>query len=187
MPRSGARAEAGYAWAHLQRPGLYIAIGLPADANSLVVVLTIRALMPRLRAAAGEEARRRVLRLISELFSAERTDQREPPGALSTPDLAALDVGARGLPEFDIFDDTYRTKSPPRRSHVGKEIIDRIRWNNIAVDVDGVILFQDCCSVGPQNVSGRIKSLAIHPVEGNGVLAGAADGGVWQTQDGGGT
>jgi len=55
------------------------------------------------------------------------------------------------------------------------------------VDVDGVILFQDWCSVGPQNVSGRIKSLAIHPVEGNGVLAGAADGGVWQTQDGGGT
>jgi hypothetical protein len=86
VPRSGARAEAGYAWAHLQRPGLYIAIGLPADANSLVVVLTIRALMPRLRAAAGEEARRRVLRLISELLSAERTDQREPPGALSTPD-----------------------------------------------------------------------------------------------------
>jgi hypothetical protein len=34
VPRSGAHAEAGYAWAHLQRPGLYIAIGLPADATS---------------------------------------------------------------------------------------------------------------------------------------------------------
>ena len=72
VPRSGARAEAGYAWAHLQRPGLYITIGLPAGANALVTVLTFRALMPKLRAAADEAARRRVLELIGVLLSPGR-------------------------------------------------------------------------------------------------------------------
>jgi photosystem II stability/assembly factor-like uncharacterized protein len=187
VPRSGARAEAGYAWAHLQRPGLYIAVGLPAGANALVTVLTIRALMPRLRAATDEAARRRVLELIGELLSPGPAGRTEAADAVAALDMAGLDVGARGLPEFDIFDDIYPPMSPPWGKNLGKEIIERIRWNNITVDVDGVILFQDWCSVGPRNVSGRIKSLAIHPVEGNGVLAGAADGGVWLTQDGGGT
>jgi photosystem II stability/assembly factor-like uncharacterized protein len=49
------------------------------------------------------------------------------------------------------------------------------------------VWFNEWLSIGPRNVNGRIKSLAIHPVEGNGLLVGAADGGVWRTQDGGGT
>jgi hypothetical protein len=40
-------------------------------------------------------------------------------------------------------------------------------------------------SQGPVNINGRIKSLAIHPTNGNIVYAGAADGGVWKTTNGG--
>ena len=39
---------------------------------------------------------------------------------------------------------------------------------------------------GPTNFSGRIKSLAIDPSDGMTLYAGAADGGVWKTADGGG-
>lgn len=39
--------------------------------------------------------------------------------------------------------------------------------------------------VGPRNINGRIRCLAIHPTNGNILYAGAADGGVWKTVDGG--
>jgi photosystem II stability/assembly factor-like uncharacterized protein len=186
VPRSGARAQAGYAWAHLHRPGIYVAIGLPAGANALAALLTLRALMPRLRAAKDKAGRRRVLGLIGQLLSGKRAGRGRAAAAIAGMDLAALDVGIR-LPEFDLFDDICPPTLPPWGKNVGKEIIQRIRWDDVAVDVDGLVLFQEWCSVGPRNVSGRIRSLAIHPVEGNGLLAGAADGGVWRTQDGGAT
>jgi hypothetical protein len=37
---------------------------------------------------------------------------------------------------------------------------------------------------GPNNFSGRIKSLAIHPSDGQIIYAGAANGGVWKSTDG---
>lgn len=40
-------------------------------------------------------------------------------------------------------------------------------------------------SVGPRNINGRIKSLAIHPTNNQVLYAGGADGGVWKTTDGG--
>ena len=187
VPRSGARAEAGYAWAHLAtaRPlhrdriagrrkwACHGADDSCADAAAACG-----------RRRSGAATRARTHRRAAVAAPRGATELADAAAAL---DMARLDVGARGLPEFDIFDDICPPTSPPWGKNLGKEIIERIRWNDITVDVDGVILFQDWCSVGPRNVSGRIKSLAIHPVEGNGVLAGAADGGVWRTQDGGGT
>lgn len=40
-------------------------------------------------------------------------------------------------------------------------------------------------SVGPRNINGRIKALAIHPTNGAILYAGSAGGGVWKTSDGG--
>ena len=39
--------------------------------------------------------------------------------------------------------------------------------------------------VGPRNINGRIKCLAIHPANGQILYAGSASGGVWKTIDGG--
>jgi len=183
VARSGTNAESGYAWAHLQRPGLYVAIGLPADAGAFAALSALRALMPRVRAEPDKAARRRVVALISELLSPERPGR--GAAALGGPDFGRLDIGARGLPEFDLIDDLC--PPPSWVDPIGKQVLERIRWSDLAVDLDSLVWFQGWCSVGPSNVSGRIKSLQIHPVEGNGVLAGAADGGVWRTQDGGGT
>ncbi len=41
--------------------------------------------------------------------------------------------------------------------------------------------------LGPWDISGRIKCLAIDPIDGNIVYAGSASGGVWITEDGGQT
>jgi photosystem II stability/assembly factor-like uncharacterized protein len=41
--------------------------------------------------------------------------------------------------------------------------------------------------IGPRNVNGRVKSLAVHPTDPNTVYAGAASGGVWKSVDGGQT
>lgn len=40
-------------------------------------------------------------------------------------------------------------------------------------------------SIGPRNINGRVKSLAVHPTDSDIVYAGAASGGVWKSEDGG--
>ncbi|WP_455375757.1 WD40/YVTN/BNR-like repeat-containing protein [Kaarinaea lacus] len=40
-------------------------------------------------------------------------------------------------------------------------------------------------SIGPRNINGRVKALAIHPTDPDTVYAGAASGGVWKSEDGG--
>jgi photosystem II stability/assembly factor-like uncharacterized protein len=42
-------------------------------------------------------------------------------------------------------------------------------------------------SIGPRNINGRVKCLAVHPTDPNTCYAGTAAGGVWQTTDGGQT
>ncbi|SPJ87237.1 uncharacterized protein FTOL_12199 [Fusarium torulosum] len=42
-------------------------------------------------------------------------------------------------------------------------------------------------SIGPRNVNGRVRALAVHPTDPNVVYCGAASGGVWKTVDGGQT
>ena len=39
-------------------------------------------------------------------------------------------------------------------------------------------------SIGPRNINGRVKSLAVHPTNAAVVYAGAASGGVWKSEDG---
>jgi len=39
--------------------------------------------------------------------------------------------------------------------------------------------------IGPRNVNGRVKSIAVHPTNPDIVYAGAASGGVWKSEDGG--
>lgn len=40
-------------------------------------------------------------------------------------------------------------------------------------------------NIGPRNINGRIKAIAVHPTDPNTVFAAAASGGVWRTTDGG--
>ncbi len=40
-------------------------------------------------------------------------------------------------------------------------------------------------AMGPRNINGRIRSMAIHPSNGDVVFAGSAEGGVWRSEDAG--
>jgi hypothetical protein len=40
-------------------------------------------------------------------------------------------------------------------------------------------------SIGPRNINGRVKALAVHPTDPSTVYAGAASGGVWKSTDAG--
>jgi photosystem II stability/assembly factor-like uncharacterized protein len=40
-------------------------------------------------------------------------------------------------------------------------------------------------SIGPRNINGRVKSIAVHPTDANTIYAGAASGGVWKSTNGG--
>jgi photosystem II stability/assembly factor-like uncharacterized protein len=87
-----------------------------------------------------------------------------------------------GLPEFDILDDIC---PPWRGPRFGPE---RVPIDLSRIIRPGGILFRpDWVSAGPNNFSGRIKSLAVDPTNASIVYAGAADGGVWKTTNGGAT
>jgi hypothetical protein len=73
-----------------------------------------------------------------------------------------------------------------RAKHVERWRVERARAERNRGDSLGAPAAAGCnwFSVGPRNINGRIKSLAIHP-NGTTVYAGAADGGAWKSTDSG--
>lgn len=185
IARSGSSLEGEYAWGQLHRPGLYAPIGLPRNQWVLATLLVIDSYMPWLNAARElgrlPDAIDRICRLIlcDGLFDELAGDPKRA-GAVGLPPIdprslenvcercLGLDLPVGGLPELEILADP-----------------------SAIVDLPPIILVPFWCprwvSAGPTNFSGRIKSLAIHPTDGNVVYAGAADGGVWKTTNGGAT
>ena len=190
VPRSGPAPDGSYAWARLRTPGLYVAIGLPKDPWLVRTIAIIDTYMPWLRAERDRMGLPKLLEPICKLILCGPNFE----GARGDPALAnrvglpgfsegiearnacerclGLDLPGGGLPELQILRDP--------------EILLRIprlwpwpwpwpwwRW------------CPTWTSAGPVDYSGRIKSLAIHPTDGNTVYAGAADGGVWRTTTGG--
>ena len=190
VPRSGPSQDETYAWAQLRNPGLYVAIGLPRDPWLIRTIATIDSYMPWLR---GERDRAGLPRLLDPIcklilcgppFEEARVDPGRanelglPPfGDPSEAKNACerclgLDLPNGGLPEIQILRDPDLLLQIPR-----------LWWWPWPWP-----WWRWCptwTSAGPVNFSGRIKSVAIHPTDGNTVYAGGADGGVWKTTNGG--
>ena len=181
MPRSGVSVEAGYAWAHLHRTGLFIAIGLPAEPAAMDAVLALHGFAPRVANIKDEERHRRFLGSLAE-FLANPDDETAEARPARVAVLPRLDLPRRGLPEIDILDDIC----PEMPRLPGKR-------GNQLVGLHDLDLFDPVLGLtrrawrpaGPRNFNGRIKCLAIHPTDSNAVYAGAACGGVWVTHTGG--
>ena len=110
---------------------------------------------------------------------AELTKLHQETAALKRDWRGALPAG--GLPEWHLIE--YLADVRPDLLVSGiSDIVKRFPW-----------LFTLSNRVGrwypngPWNVNGRVKSLAIHPSNGAILYAGAADGGIWKTTDGGGS
>ena len=158
MPASGYNETAGYAYAQISRPGTYALVGLPRDHWHMLTLRAISALA-RFDQVSGSGAgilRQRLLDLLAEHGGLETAQM---PGATG-PELDLLDMldgplGAVGSICHLRLPETW----PAPRSE----------WHR----------------VGPSNVAGRIKALAMHPENGDVIYAGAAGGGVWKTVNGG--
>jgi hypothetical protein len=203
VPRSGVGRDGSYAWVRAHRPGRYIAAGLPSEPALLHGVLVLHAFRPQLELARRGQSVDAVLDSVARLvFAGGRTKALDgelpggfdfgefdlPPGGIDLDDfrrrLGELDIPERGLPEWELIDDIcppwWRwpqkgwpwppSKWPPRL------LWPPLIWPFLPLDWD---------SVGPRNVNGRIKCLAVNPNNGNIVWAGAANGGVWKTVNAG--
>jgi hypothetical protein len=205
VPRSGPARDVSSAWVRAHRPGLYVAAGLPRDPALLHAVLLLHAARPQLELARRRRSTDRLLDSIAGLVYAgggARTRGGElpgglgelgefdlPPGSLGLDDfrrrLAGLELPERGLPEWEIIDDICPPWPWPGKGWPWPplEWPPRLLWPELIWP----FLPLDWTSIGPRNVNGRIKSLAIHPTNANILWAGAANGGVWKTVDAGAT
>ena len=195
---SAVAASKSFTWGRVHRPGVYAAIGLPRDEERIRRLVELYRLRPLLFAL-DEEGREELAEAVdaSDLRSLLQRFHDDPdvvpvlpqitrsrtargpkparPGGL--PPLPPLPQG--GPPELDLLDDIC----PPYRGPSSN-------WY-VPIDLGsffgpGFPFFpRDWVSAGPSNFSGRIKSVAVDPGNGNVVYAGAADGGVWKTLDAG--
>ena len=208
VPRSGVESDGGAAWVSLHRSGTYAPIGLPCDEAAIHSLMLLHAARPLLRTSREPGDLRLILDALfgragyaavadrftdPDLFPPFYRDARggqemmgqqfdggpiELPGLLHLPGLP--DLGR--LPEFDLIDDLC----PPwlGRKFPWPDGLPWKPWWPTWPRSPWPFIF-DWASVGPLNISGRIKSIAINPLNRNMLYAGSADGGVWKTTNAG--
>lgn len=192
IPASGYSETGEYAFAQITRPGIFTAVGLPRDPRILLVLRLLATLAPwaeaaRLRGTPLVEPMVKALlkqtlvrkfaqdSALLDTFGYRKSDFPVRFDRLDNIDFSGgnLDAVLDKLPELDLLDvlgDPNRMIKPVPDLRLPDDWpMPRGRWE----------------SLGPINVTGRIKALAIHPREGDILYAGAAGSGVWKTTNGG--
>lgn len=192
IPASGYSETGEYMFAQVTRPGIFTAVGLPRDPRTLLALRLLATLAPWAQAARMKGApfvqpmfeallKQPLVRQFAQdpalldTFGYRESDFPVRLDRLDDLDFSggALDEVLDRLPELDLLDvlgDPNRMiKLVPDLRLPDEWPMPRGSW--------------EC--LGPVNVTGRIKALAIHPEDGNILYAGAAGGGVWKTTNGG--
>ncbi len=196
---SGWNAKDKYVWGKVNRPGIYAAVALPKDSAALRCVGLESLARKTIRAAVGsghfakpsdfadakafrdyfiesngfDDGSAAAKPKIDLAVRAQRDAVRELGRSLETEPLG-------GKPQWAVLDD----------------ILFRLDDVRKAIDIDGVIPFWPIFPhvansvgpwfpLGPNNINGRVKSLAMHPSNSNILYAGSANGGVWKSTNGG--
>ncbi len=174
VPRSGFAPAGGYVWARLDRAGVYAPVGLPLDRTELADLVRTFNARAELREAAAR-SRAAAARAVASLL---RRGTRTLRGRTAT-DVAARLRERIDLPEWELL---AELDPVPRAGEVR-------RRRALVAPTLGVLALRlvarDWWKLGPRNFNGRIKSLAIRPNQRNVLYAGAANGGVWITVNGG--
>ena len=196
VDQSGYNTAAGFAWAQVHRDGRYAAVGLPREAGKgrqlvmerFVQFATEYGIDHGLVAERSDVLEGRHYRRIDQSLRAEFTGKADIARLLELKALRtdavrtrdALRPGSR--PEWQIIDFlSYAEEKLLVRSSI-YDYLDI--WRRFLQLPDKVARWYP---LGPNNINGRIKSLAIHPTNGNILYAGAANGGVWKSTDAGDT
>lgn len=160
IPESGVDIPRDAAYAYIKSPGVYCVIGLPLAATVLKTVNIFGQMQ-----AKGDGQRipqNRICELILCPDDARLEAITKLPGGVqgsACEFCKTLDLLPDGLPENQIFG------GPPP----GPPPSGMCSW----------------LSIGPRNINGRIRAIAIHPNDGSRVFAGTANAGVWGTTDAG--
>jgi photosystem II stability/assembly factor-like uncharacterized protein len=201
VDRSGFNRRGRYLWALTHRDGIYAGVALPADTDAVRRLVLER--FARHQISYGIDAgfygsaddyfrNRGVFRraAAAQHDLGESRADREQLRNLAAVYQESLELRADwerrlpngGRPEWQILDHISATRSSElERLNLG-DLHDLVPW-----------LFRLENRVGrwypngPLNVNGRVKSLAIDPTDSSVLYAGAANGGVWKTDDGGDT
>lgn len=199
IQNSGWNGQDKYVWGHVDRPGIYAAVALPKEPDALKRV-ALEALARRMVrnavasghfASAADLADREAFR--SWFVEANGIDEESGSAkqelALATRAQREIvrELGRGWLPEpfggkpqWSVLDDVIFHLDDVRK----------------AIELDLVFpyrpLFQRVANrvgpwfqLGPHNINGRVKSIAMHPSNSDILYAGAAAGGVWKTTNGG--
>jgi photosystem II stability/assembly factor-like uncharacterized protein len=199
VENSGFNEEKGYIYAEAYRDGIYAAIALPSNPKQLrEIALTQFAFSAmQMGIEAGVMARRADffegagLQQLATLLAEERLPAKDRADFIRVATALQKETTAfrkrmpmqflgGSSPEWQILSDIQAIEP------------DRLRLLGID-DILGNIPFFFRLSnkvsrwhrMGPMNINGRVKTLAIHPTNGEILYAGAANGGIWKTTTGG--
>jgi photosystem II stability/assembly factor-like uncharacterized protein len=201
VERSGYNARSRYVWALAHRDGIYAAIALPADPVAARRLALERFAYHHIQYGieaglytraddyfADKQAFRQVAAQEHDLGSSKSDVERLRELAAVQRETVQLRGDWRGqlpnggLPEWHLME--HLASFDPDvlvRLEIG-DLFDRFPW-----------IFHLANRVGrwypngPWNINGRVKSLVIDPANSSVLYAGAANGGVWKTSDGGQT
>lgn len=196
---SGWNSQDKYVWGRVDRPGIYAAVALPKDASELrrVGLESLARRTIRAGVASGHFTKaadfgdRNAFRdnfiESNQLDEHSTTAKTEINLALKAHREVVKELGNAwqseplgGNPQWAVLEDIMVRLDDVRR----------------AIDLDIVIPYWPIFArvanrvgpwfpLGPHNINGRVKSLAMHPSNSNILYAGAANGGVWKSTNGG--
>ncbi len=194
---SGWNAKDKYVWGKVDRPGIYAAVALPKGRSGLrrLALESLARRMINRGVASGYFARasdfgdRATFR--DYFIESNRLDER---AAKADIDLA-LKAHRQIVRELGRSWETEPLGGNPQWL-VLEEIMFRLEDVRRAINLDMVAPYRPIFArvanrvgpwfpLGPHNINGRVKSIAMHPSNSDILYAGAANGGVWRSTNGG--
>jgi photosystem II stability/assembly factor-like uncharacterized protein len=210
MPVCGVDQNITLCWARVHEEGTYVAIGLPSDPVSqaalLLLYLNRSQLSPLLKKEDRMNAARKILKgsgrlavyltgvldeppfgQVEDIVKESRSLRRSTKSlqGMQTPRDLPVPGGfipEDGFGEWDILEDICPPWFGNKRMIPGRWPRTPILWPTIVYPWPFPWGWK---VIGPKNINGRIASLCIHPFDSNILYAGAANGGVWKTVNGG--
>ncbi|MDC8005869.1 DUF3892 domain-containing protein [Aureisphaera galaxeae] len=196
---SGYNAKDNYFFCNVFRPGVYAAIALPSDKEQLRKIALSR--FAFLNIKFGQDVG--IVDRASDYFDKKVFDQLCKQAV--SPDLSVKDRNAYIKASKKVHVESLKLKKewPDQFAFNGQpewHLLEDMQDNSPQFILD--LELQDILdllplltrlsnrvgrwhSLGPNNINGRVKSLVIHPTNGNILYAGAANGGIWKTTNGG--
>lgn len=199
VPNSGYNEKGKYLWASIHKCGIYAAIALPSDKGKIREYALKRYIHYSLQQsmelglisrASEFFDKSAFIDILSVLVDITGTKKKKTEiskihtyiynESLKLQKDYPREMPPNGLPEWQILEEVEDHTPAMLAEWDINDIIELypylLRLNN---RVGRWYRF------GPDNVNGRIKSLTIHPTNGNILYAGAANGGVWKSTNGG--